>query len=88
MLALRVTEKAQPLKAVPKHMVVGDLTNEIGRFLWSRDHRIARIWRREWPAKLALVRALPFVVTSVTHDGYTIVGNKLKGRWYTIHFIS
>ena len=50
-------------------MVVGDLTNGIGRFLWSSDHRIARLWRREWPAKLALVRALSFV-TSVTHDGY------------------
>ena len=54
-------------------MVVGDLANGIGRFLWSRDYRIARLWRREWPVKLALVRALPFV-TSVTHDGYTVVG--------------
>ena len=35
-----------------------------------------------------LLCALPFVVTSVTHDGYTVVGSKLKGRWYTIHFIS
>jgi len=77
-LAPRVTEKAghtsfsppeyKPLKAVPKHMVVGDLASGIGHFLWSRDHRITRLWRQEWPVKLALVRALPFV-TSVTHDG-------------------